>query len=106
MFERASSDSDNRSLSRPIAVRWDGVETSLQTIGGAVQFLTCELQHLAATSEWRHAVYALGVAHENYTPPDVNLATRLVEHVYREATTLKRQWLAEQLVQAAADISD
>ena len=104
MFELAEPDAGIRSLSWPITIRWRGVENSLKTIDGAAQFLTSELQHLAATSEWRNAIYALGVAYEDYTALTADMATQLVEDVCKNATILKRRLLADQLVHAAADI--
>jgi hypothetical protein len=104
MSELAEPDADIRSLSWPIAVRWRGIENSLKTIDGAIQFLTSELQHLAATSEWRHAISALDVAYEDYTPLSADMATQLVEDVCKNATILKNRLLANQLVHAATDI--
>jgi hypothetical protein len=89
MTEAISPDSDYRPLRRPIAVRRGKREASIKTIGGAIQFMTSELSHLAATSEWQYAINALGVASEDYTPAHVDLATRYTEHVCSSAATLK-----------------
>ena len=80
-----SSDSDNRPLSRPIAVVRNGRETSISTIAGAIKFLTSDLKDLATTVDWQLAIDALGDAHRLYTRKQRELATHLVEKVYRHA---------------------
>jgi hypothetical protein len=87
--ETMSVDTDTRPLSRPIAILRDGKESSLRTIGGAVNYLTSELQHLATTQEWQHAIDILGVAHSEPSAVNVDLATRLVEYVCRHQKTIK-----------------
>jgi hypothetical protein len=82
MSELVRLDRDTRPLSRPIAVFRNGQETSIRTIARAAEFLTSDLKDLAATVDWQLAVDALSAAHEDYTTPHIELATRLVEQVY------------------------
>jgi hypothetical protein len=86
MSELVPLDRDTRPLSRPIAVLRNGRETSIRTIARAAEFLAADLKDLAATVDWQLASNALSAAHEDYTQPHVELATRLVEQVYRHAS--------------------
>jgi hypothetical protein len=70
-------ETDARELRRPVAIFLDGKETSVKTIGSAVQFLN--RQKVEATSEWRIAYEALCAAHEDYTPGHIDLATKALE---------------------------
>lgn len=67
---------DARVLGHPVAIILDGKETSIKTIGSAVQFLNREKLN---TSEWRMAYEALCAAHEDPTPGHVDLATKQLE---------------------------
>jgi hypothetical protein len=79
-------DRDTRPLSRPIAVLRNGQETLIRTIARAAEFLTSDLNNLATTVDWQLAVDALSAAHENYTKPRIEVATDLVEQVYRRSS--------------------
>jgi hypothetical protein len=70
-------EADQRQLSHPIAIVLAGKETSIKTIGSAIQFLNCEKRK--TTSEWRKAYEALSAAHENYMPGHTDLATKQLE---------------------------
>jgi len=70
-------EADARELRHPVAIFLAGKETSIKTIGSAVQFLNRE--KVNATSEWRIAYEALCAAHEDYTPGHVDLATKQLE---------------------------
>jgi hypothetical protein len=83
-------DRDTRPLSRPLAVWRNGQETSIRTIARAVEFLISDLKNLAATVDWQLAVNALRAAHDDYTEPHIELATHLLEQVYRHASSRQR----------------
>jgi hypothetical protein len=70
-------ETDARELRHPIAIFLLGKETSIKTIGSAVQFLSREKAE--ASSEWRIAYEALCAAHEDYTPGHRDLATKALE---------------------------
>jgi hypothetical protein len=70
---------DNRPLTRPIAVRRAGAETSIRTIGSAIRFLDSDLKHWKTTSEWILAHEALCAAHDDYTDGHRDLATDQLE---------------------------
>jgi hypothetical protein len=70
-------ETDGRELAHPIAISLPGKETSIKTIGSAVQFLNHEKGN--PTSEWRIAYEALCAAHEDPTPRHVDLATKQLE---------------------------
>jgi hypothetical protein len=78
-------DRDTRPLSRPIAVLRNGQETSIRTIARAAELLTSDLRNFSSTVDWQLAVGALGAAHEEYNESHIELATHLVEQVYRRA---------------------
>jgi hypothetical protein len=87
MSELVPLDRDTRPLSRPIAVLRNGRETSIRTIARAAEFLAADLKDLATTVDWQLASNALSAAHEDYTLPHIELATHLVEQVYRHASS-------------------
>jgi hypothetical protein len=80
---------DNRPLAYRVGVlKDDGTEGSIPTIRRAFQYLNSELGEWKATPEWQSALDMLAVAHSEYTPVNIKMATDLLKATCRRAGKL------------------